>query len=280
MNSPPSSTPSQPSEKRLRIGAVSYLNSKPLIEDLAALAPQADLVLDYPSRLADELMMGGLDVALVPSVVVLLASGFEIVGDACVATHGPVLSVKMYSRVPASQIRTLALDAGSRTSATLVRILLAERFNVFPEVVPLPLEQGYRDCNTDALLLIGDRAIHEPEESFECTWDLGEEWIAETGLPFVFALWAARSSVDLAGVHSSLNLSRDRGVDRLDQIASREAPLLGLTTQTTVDYLRNNLYYKLGPKERAGLNRFQQLAVKYQLAPKGIELVFRHLGDS
>jgi predicted solute-binding protein len=89
---------------------VNYLNSKPLIEGLAEALPQADLQLDFPSRLADRLLAGTLDVALVPSIASLLSPRFEVVSDACVATRGPVLSVKLYSRVRPAEIGTLALD--------------------------------------------------------------------------------------------------------------------------------------------------------------------------
>jgi len=262
--------------RRLRIGAVTYLNSKPLVEGLAELAPHADLRLDFPSRLADQLRQGSIDVGLVPSVATLLNPGYDIVSDACVATRGPVLSVKMYSRVPAGQIRRLSLDEGSRTSATLVRILLAERHGVFPAVEKLPLDCSLESSSADAVLLIGDRAILPPAESFELTWDLGEEWTRMTGLPFVFALWASRRGTDLQGLEESLGDARDLGVKRLEEIARREAPLLGLSERLTLDYLRDNLYYHLGEAERRGLARFQQLAVKYDLVPGGIPLVFRH----
>jgi chorismate dehydratase len=262
--------------RRLRIGAVSYLNSKPLVEGLAELAPHAELWLDFPSRLADQLQRGLIDVGLVPSVATLLNPGYEVVSDACVATRGPVLSVKMYSRVPAPQIQRLALDEGSRTSATLVRILLAERHGVFPAVEKLPLDCHLESSTADAVLLIGDRAILPPAQSFEFTWDLGEEWTRMTGLPFVFALWASRRGSDLEGLEEVLGAARDLGVERLDEIARREAPLLGLSERLTRDYLHNNLYYHLGEAERRGLTRFQQLAVKYDLVPGGIPLVFRH----
>jgi len=262
--------------RRLRIGAVTYLNSKPLVVGLAELAPHADLRLDFPSRLADQLRQGSIEVGLVPSVATLLNPGYDIVSDACVATRGPVLSVKMYSRVPACQIRRLSLDEGSRTSATLVRILLAERHGVFPAVEKLPLDCSLESSSADAVLLIGDRAILPPAESFELTWDLGEEWTRMTGLPFVFALWASRRGTDLQGLEESLGDARDLGVKRLEEIARREAPLLGLSERLTLDYLRDNLYYHLGEAERRGLARFQQLAVKYDLVPGGIPLVFRH----
>src|SRR5712672_3069106 len=105
--------------KHLRIGAVNYLNSKPLIEGLAELEPAAEVVLDFPSRLADRLTAGTLDVALVPSIACLLEPDYEVISDACVASHGPVLSVKLYFRTSPRAVRRLALDAGSRTSATL-----------------------------------------------------------------------------------------------------------------------------------------------------------------
>ena len=262
--------------RRLRIGAVSYLNSKPLVEGLADLAPQAELWLDFPSRLADQLQRGLIDVGLVPSVATLLNPGYEVVSDACVATRGPVLSVKLYSRVPATKIRRLSLDEGSRTSATLVRILLAERHNVFPQIEKLPLDCTLESSSADAILLIGDRAILPPAERFEFTWDLGEEWTRMTGLPFVFALWASRRGAELDGLEEALSAARDLGVERLDEIARREAPQLGLSEQLTLDYLRDNLYYHLGEAERRGLARFQQLAVKHILVPGGIPLVFRH----
>lgn len=262
-------------EPRLRIGAVNYLNSKPLIEGLAGFAPRATLILDYPSRLAQDLTAGRLDVALVPSIACLLSPNYEVVSDACVAARGPVLSVKLYSRVPPDAIARLALDEGSRTSATLVRILLAERYGVFPEVEPLPLDCSTESTDADAVLLIGDRAIHPPREEFVSTWDLGSEWTAWTGLPFVFAMWGTRAGTDLGPVEAALGAARDLGVQRLSEIARREAPQLGLTHQVALDYLTKNLYYRLGAAERAGLRRFHELAVKHDLAPGGFELVFR-----
>ena len=262
-------------DRRLQIGAVNYLNSKPLIEGLEELAPKADLVLDYPSRLANDLTAGRLDVALVPSIACLLAPHYEVVSNACVAAHGPVLSVKMYSRKPVSEIRRLALDEGSRTSATLVRILLAERFQVFPDVEPLPLDCETESTSADAILLIGDRAIHPPREQFAVTWDLGQEWTEWTGLPFVFAMWGTRRGTELGDLEQALGAARDLGTSRLPETARREAPRLGLDEALALDYLRKNLYYRLGTAERQGLRRFHELAAKHDLAPGGFELVFR-----
>ena len=260
----------------LRIGAVNYLNSKPLIEGLAELAPEAELVLDYPSCLADRLSAGTLDVALVPSIACLVAPNYEVVSDACVAARGPVLSVKLYFRTAPGTVRRLALDAGSRTSATLARILLGERYGIFPELEPLPLDQSTAGTDADAVLLIGDRAIKAPAEAFAHTWDLGEEWTNWTGLPFVFAMWGTPRGTPLGRVEELLSAARDLGVQNLRAIARREAPLLGLAEQVTIEYLTQNLYYRLGDAERQGLARFHQLAVKHKIAPEGIDLVFRH----
>lgn len=244
----------------MRLGAVSYLNSKPLVEGLADLAPHADVRLDFPSRLADALDDGSLDIALVPSVECLGREDYVIVSDACVATHGPVMSVKLYSRKHLGDVRSLALDEGSRTSAALVRVMLAERYGVQPELRPLPMRSSVVDSDADAILLIGDRAMHSPDERFEVTWDLGEEWLAWTGLPFVFAMWAARDAVNVNGTASALSAARDLGCRRISQIAQREAPALGLSPETAERYLTKNLHFVLGSAERNGLKLFHELA--------------------
>lgn len=263
------------SERPIRIGAVSYLNSKPLIEDLAELASAAELILDVPSRLADDLSAGDLDVALIPSIEVLRNADYEIVSDACVATRGPVLSVKLFSRVPMSHIQTLALDEGSRTSAALAQVMLSERFGVRPTTEILPLGFATEDTSADAVLLIGDRAMRPPRERFASVWDLGEEWTRWTGLPFVFAMWSARRDCELGDVEDALCQSRDRGVLHFDEIANREAPKLGITAKLARDYLADNLHFTLGSAERSGLQLFHELSVKLGLAPQGVDLVFR-----
>lgn len=262
---------------RLQVGAVNYLNSKPLIEDLGELLGDGtDLRLDYPSRLADDLAAGALQVALIPSIEYFRGREYEVISDACVAAHGPVLSVKLYSRVPWGEVRTLALDEGSRTSATLARILLAERHGVTPRLQPLPLDRNAWEIEADALLLIGDRAIFPPSVPFREIWDLGEEWFEWTGLPFVFAMWvAAPCDWNLAGIEEALGRSRDLGIQSLETIARREAPLLGLSFPTTFSYLSENLQYHLGSAERQGLKLYYDLAAGLNLAPENVDLRFR-----
>jgi len=251
----------------VKIGAVSYLNSKPLIEDLHKLAADVELLLDYPSRLADDLAAGNLDVALVPSIESLLHPEYRIVSDACVATRGPVLSVKLFSRSPVTEIRRLALDEGSRTSVALVQILLSERYGMEPTLEPLPLGCSTDETAADAILLIGDRAIHPPAEKFEFVWDLGEEWTDWTGLPFVFALWLARDETQLGDTEQALLEARDRGVKNIKQIARRESANLGISEQTAYEYLTKNLHFRFGSAEQSGLKLFHQLASKLELVP-------------
>ncbi len=254
---------------KLRVGAVNYLNTKPLVYRLERLAPRADVIFDLPSRLADGLADGRFDVALIPSIEFFHDLGYRIVSNACIGCRGPVLSVKLFSRVPADRIRTLALDEGSRTSAALLRILLKERFGLAPALEPLPIGATLEDTKADAVLLIGDRAIHSPPGRFAEVWDLGDEWCRWAELPFVFAMWTARAGVELDGLDVALGEARDSGVAHIDEIAAVEAAALGLTVPQCTAYLRNHLHFYLGAGEQRGLKLFYDRAVEMQLAPPG-----------
>jgi chorismate dehydratase len=273
----------------MRIGAVNYLNSKPLVYGLKELAPEARITYDLPSRLADSLAAGRLDVALIPSVEFFRSPGHRIVSNACVACRGPVLSVKLHFRVPPNEVRRVALDEGSRTSAALTQILLAEMCRVRPTWEPLPIGCGPETTEADAALLIGDRAIGREggrgkadggESEFCEVWDLGQKWSEWTGLPFVFAMWIARSGADLAEVEGVLGAARDQGVRHLNEIAAREAPLIGISEDVATSYLRDNLHFSIGAKERTGLRRFYDLCVAHELAPSGLESVLNGAGKA
>ena len=199
------------------MGAVTYLNSRPLIFTLPRHLPDADIVVDFPSRLADGLADGRFDVALIPSIEYLRQPGLRIASDAVIACDGPVRSVKLYGRVPIERVETLALDVGSRTSAALAQILLGERFALKPRLLPLPLESLPGDCPADAMVVIGDRGMLEPQGDLAFVWDLGEEWSRWTGLPFVFALWAARPHLEQERIDRALACARDEGLTRLPE---------------------------------------------------------------
>src|SRR5438067_7960814 len=240
-------------DRPVRVGAVNYLNTKPLSCDLESLAPEAELVLEVPSRLADLLAEGRLDVALIPVIEYFRAGTYSVVPGVSIASRGPVLSVTLFSRVPWSGVRRVALDAGSRTRAALTQVLLRRRYGVRPEVVPLPLDRGAEEADADAVLLIGDRAMRACLPGFAHAFDLGQEWHDWTGLPFVYAVWAVREGIDLGAVADALVEAKRRGRERVGAIAAREAPLLGLDAGFCRRYLSNIIRFDLGQREQMGL---------------------------
>jgi chorismate dehydratase len=267
----------------VRVGAVTYLNTKPLIHDLEALVPGLELVLEVPSRLADLLAAGRLEVALIPVIEYFRGGSYTVVPDVAIASRGPVLSVTLFSRVPWAGIRRVALDEGSRTSAALAQVLLRRRYGVRPEVVPLPLDQGAEDADADAVLLIGDRAMRACLPGFAHAYDLGQEWHDWTGLPFVYAVWAVREGVDLGPVGAALHEAKRRGLAECGRIAHQEAPRLGLDAGFCRRYLSNIIQFDLGPREQAGLHHYYMLACELGLARRGVNLEFygqKHLAES
>ena len=254
-------------EDRLRVGAVSYLNSKPLVYGLGDRDRAIDLVYDFPSQLADRLKRGELDVALIPSIEYLRNPGYRIVSDACIACQGPVLSVKLLSRRPMNRIETLALDEGSRSSAVMVRVLLKARFALTPRLQLLHYGADITQVPSDSVLLIGDRAIHPPVDCYQEIWDLGEQWCQWSGLPFVFAMWVARPGLDVVRLETALSATRDAGVANLEPIARSESPGVGLTYEQTLCYLRDNLHFYLGPREQQGLEYFRRCAAELGVCP-------------
>lgn len=266
----------------LRVGAVSYLNAKPLYHRLTEFAPGVSLEMDYPSRLADRLAAGSLDVALIPSVEYLrgVAQGYEIVPGFAIAARGAVRSVKLFSRVPFEKIERLALDAGSRTSQALTRVWLDAAHGVQPRRIELlPMGVPIEESTADAVLLIGDRAMTVSSQPFHAVVDLAEAWNRMTGLPFVFALWVVRRGVDLGDLPVALERSRAEGLANAESLALEHGPRLGLDITTCYDYLTKVLSYDLGEPEVAGLRRFAQMAARLGLAPEGVSLVFHRRRD-
>jgi chorismate dehydratase len=252
----------------LRIGAVSYLNTVPLVAHLPQLLPDATLTFDHPSRLADDLAAARLDLALAPSAELARHPEWNVVSTACIGCRGPVLSVKALFRTAPADVRTLALDEGSRTSAVLAQILLADIHRVRPEVVVLPLGASPDDVAADAVVVIGDRAIRTEDRKFEEVWDLGDRWRRWTDLPFVFAAWAARPGVEMAGVGQALDEARDRGRASVEAIARQQADAMGLPYALVLTYLRDHLNFQLDVGERRGLELFFQRGEALGLLPR------------
>lgn len=249
--------PAALTDATLRVGAVNYLNTKPLVHRLGELAPACSLLFDLPSRLSDSLAAARLDIALIPVVEYLRGNSYELVSDACIASQDEVRSVKLFFRVPPDKVTSLALDEGSRTSAALAQVLLAERCGVRPRLAPLPIGDGPASASEDAVLVIGDRAMTPPPEGFQTAWDLGAEWRAETGLPFVFAVWAARAGVDSRGVASALSAARDAGLADLRAISEQYGPPIGVSPDAAYEYLHDHLHYRLDAPERDAMRLFE-----------------------
>ena len=254
----------------IRVGAVNYLNSKPLIEGLAGFSDRIELSLDLPSRMADQLAAGELDVGLIPVIEFFRAGSYSMIPNVAIASRGPVLSVTLFSKVPWEEIRSVALDEGSRTSAALTKILLNRAFG---------RDADPESAGTDAVLLIGDRAMKACLPSFKFAYDLGQEWTDRTALPMVFAVWAVRAGVDLGAAEFAFVRAKNQGLANAGAIAVREAKILGLDPGYCRRYFTNIIHYDLGPVELAGMNRFYQLAVQAGLAPEGVDLATYHRPD-
>jgi chorismate dehydratase len=156
---------------------------------------------------------------------------------------------------------------------------LRKRHGVRPEVVPLPLDSAAEDADADAVLLIGDRAMHACLPGFAHAYDLGQEWHDWTGLPFVYAVWAVRPGVELGPVAEALREAKRRGLARIGPIAHREAPLLELDAGFCRRYLQSIIQFDLGPREQAGLHHYYMLACELGLARRGLGLEFYRPGQ-
>lgn len=262
----PSPIPQYPAElaggRPLRVGAVSYLNSKPLIEDLGnSLGENGRLSTDLPSRLADQLHRDEIDLGLIPVFEYFQNESFRLVSTSGIACRGPVWSVRIFFRCQPSKVKTLALDEGSRTSAALSKVLLHEELGRIPETRLLPIDASPDSIDADAVLLIGDRAMHPEryERTFVANWDLGETWWERTGLPFVFAAWVARPGVSQSPLLGDwLDKVREYGKERIPEISTRLSESYELTSAQCFDYLSNYIHFEIDREARAGLEEFRR----------------------
>jgi chorismate dehydratase len=221
---------------------------------------QVQLSFAIPSICASEVERGIVDIGLVP-VAEIQRQGLEIVPGVGITCLGAVRSILLISRVRWKDVRTLAADLGSRTSVELARIILRERYGVEPRII---LHEPILDkmlSTADAALIIGDSALRITPEKlpFECL-DLGAEWLAETGLPMVFAAWAGKPGVPVESLQSITNGSYEFGKVRIDQIVEQEYGTRQISKQLADRYLRKHIRFELGPNECRGLQAFFELA--------------------
>ena len=244
----------------VRIATVPYVNAAPLVWGFGDARDGAfELIAEPPARIADLLRTGRVDVGLLPVIESQRIGGVELLPGLCVASRRRARSVYLASRRPLEQVRRISLDRSSRTSAALLRVILAHRrvTGVTFSETPPSLPDMLRDH--DAALLIGDAALTADTAGLE-RYDLAEEWFRMTGLPFVFAVWAVRTGTVLPqGARPFVDSCRE-GLAHIEDIARREGARLALPKETIADYLRVNIHYDLGEEERRGLDLFLRRA--------------------
>jgi chorismate dehydratase len=272
----------------IRLGAVGYLNARPLVYGLDR-APQFSVRYDVPSECARLLHEGAIDVGLIPSIEYLRGGPYRIVPDLAIASRGPVASVGLYASKPMDEVRSIAMDTSSRTSAALVLVLCARLFKIQPRIESRGPDLADMLAHCDAALIIGDKALFlDPAEltvdsrqstvdSQQSTvnsrlWtvektDLGEAWFNLTGLPFVYAFWAGRPGALRNQDVAALQKARDEGVTRPEELAREYLAGTPERQRIGADYLRDNIKYYFGDEERAGLESFYRYAVEAGVVP-------------
>jgi chorismate dehydratase len=262
----------------IRLGAVSYLNTRPLVYGLEHQTDRFSLRFDVPAQCAELLHADAVDLGLIPSIE-YPGHDYRIVPGLSIASDGPVASVALFAKVPTADIRSIALDTSSRTSIALLRVLCARWFDIEPLFVHMPPDLGEMMMACDAALVIGDNALFTDHEALGLEKiDLGEEWTGMTGLPFVYAFWSGRSGVVRADDIAALQQARDRGVLASATIARELYPDSAERASRADVYLRDNVKYALGESEIAGLRRFYDLAAEIGVLDKAAIVQFYEQG--
>jgi chorismate dehydratase len=268
--------------RRLRISAISYLNTAPLMWDFehGHAARNFDISYTLPSGCARALAEAVADIGIIPAAAYTQIPGLQILPDVAIASRRAVRSILLVSRVPIQEVRTVALDTSSMTSVALTKVLFEKWLGGGRTFTPMEPDLEHMLAQCDAGLLIGDPALQVDRSRYH-TLDLAEEWIRYTGKPFVFAFWAVRGdalqeadpALDLAAVFHD---SRDHGLEaqNLDKIVREWAPRLGLSEKDVRQYLTENIHYQLDPGCLEGLQLFYQYGDEIGALPRSPGLRF------
>ena len=273
----------------VRIGAVGYLNARPLVFDLEQDA-RFDVRFDLPARCADLLHESQTDLGLIPSIELLRAPGgpdtYRIVPDLAITSRGPVASVALFTTRDMKDVRSISLDTSSRTSVALTRVVCARVYGIAPAFQAHGPDLSPMLEEADAALIIGDQAlfldsgpltIGEGADARTVSVekiDLGDLWLQTTGLPFVYAFWAGRPGAVGPDVVSALQATRDRSRGRTREISESYFPGDPVRQDISDRYLRDNIKYHLGPDERAGLELFYRYAAEASVVPRAVTPAF------
>ena len=246
----------------VRLGAVTYLNARPLVYNLDHHPERFSVRYDIPSECARLLHAHETDLGLIPSIECLRGpSPYFLVPGPAVTSNGPVASVAIYTKRAPRDIRTIAMDTSSRTSVALATVLMRRRFDVSPEPAPMAPDLDEMLGRADAALIIGDNALFLDEQAAGVRKiDLGEEWTAMTGLPFVYACWTGWPGAVSPEDVVALQRARDAGVAQSNAVAAAYYPDDTPRQAVARRYLRDNIRYVLGDDEIEGLKTFYYYA--------------------
>lgn len=248
-----------------RLGAVPYLNTRPLVAALDGEAAPFALSYSVPARCARQLAAGSIDVGVIPAIEYARSPHpYWIVPDIAIGSHGPVLTVRLFYRRPLPQIERVALDTSSRTSVALLSILLREKFALTPQLIEAPPDLAAMLECADAALLIGDQVFPHLDGAVE-SLDLGREWTAMTDLPFVFAFWAGRQQGLTPGQVRQLQAAKAQGLCQVPAIAAAYSCAYGGQPAFYEHYLTHHIRFDLDEAAQAGLRLFYQLAQRHGL---------------
>lgn len=241
------------STRKIRVGIVNYLNTKPLIYGLERppINQRIELIGAYPARLAEMLLNDEVDLGLVPVGAIPDFPSYQIIGDYCIGTEGEVASVCLFSEVPVYEIEKVYLDYQSRSSVALLKWLMKEYWGIKPELIDAENEDYRKEIKgTTAGLVIGDRALEQRKIS-TFFFDLGSEWKAITGLPFVFAAWISKNRLPEDFI-KMFNEANSLGLQHIAEIvAATPYDLYDLEK-----YYKLHLNYKLDERKRQGMELF------------------------
>ncbi len=255
------------SDLKLKFGCHDFLNSQPIIYPIkqGLVNTPFDTVFAPPGELADMLKAGTLDLAFIPAVEYARIHGLRIVPGFSIAAKGPVKTVLLFSKRPIEEIETVAVDHRSRTSVSLLRVLLAEFYGKEVEFAITPDVHTLLDAAQDAALVIGDEAFRDAPGHH--VYDLSELWHRHTGKPFVFALLCVAPGCEADEAVAALHRAREAGKGLLDDICRDCAPRAGISMEACRDYLTNRIRYDLTEADLAGLRLFLDLAERHQVIP-------------
>lgn len=259
----------------VRLGAVGYLNVRPLVYGLDRQPERVTLRFDVPAVCADLLARQEIDLGMVPSIAYVDRPDDCVVPGVCIGSEGPVSSVALFTRRPIGEVRSIALDTSSRTSAMLTRILCRRRFAIDPAWQPHPPDLPAMLAAADAALLIGDPALFADPSAVGATKiDLGAEWTTMTGLPFVWAFWAGRAGAADAGIVDLLQQAAEAGMARSDELADAYCADRPDRQPLARRYLRENLMFRLTPPAVEGLTAYYREASTFGAGPSNPRIRF------